>query len=145
MMGKVVRGVGAVLAGLLAALVFVIGVERMSSILHPFPPGVDPSDIEVCRAPVARYPVGVLLLAGLGWWLGTFLSSWLSTRIGHNRNRAHGYLVGAILLALAVVNMSMLPYPGWFWILNLTCFPACCCGGVLLARRGWAVRNGTGG
>ena len=133
-MGFVVRSVGAVVIGLVASVVFVVGVEWMSLILHPLPPGVDLSDIEACRDHVARYPAMVLLLAGLGWNLGTFVSSWLSTRIGHRRHPAHGFLVGVVLLALAVVNMAMLPYPAWFWILNLVGFPACCYAGVMPGR-----------
>ncbi len=130
----VARSVGAVIIGLVAALILAIGVEWMSSILHPFPPGVDPSDIEAIRAHVARYPAGGLLLAGLGWGLCTFAGSWFSTRIGPKRHPAHGILVGAILLTLAVVNMAMLPYPAWFWILNLLGFPACCYAGIVLGR-----------
>lgn len=130
----VARSVAAVVIGLVAALIFVVGVEWMSSILHPFPPGVDPSDIEACRAHVARCPAWVLLLAVLGWGLCAFTSSWLSTRVGPKRHPAHGILVGAVLLTLAVVNMAMLPYPAWFWILNLAGFPACCYAGIVLGR-----------
>lgn len=131
-MGRVVRSAGAIVLGLVVVLIFIIAIEWMSSILHPFPPGVDPSDIEACRAHVARYPAWVLLLAVLGWWLCTFVSSWLSTHIGYKKHPAHGILVGAILLTLAVVNMAMLPYPAWFWILNLVGFPACSCAGIML-------------
>ena len=135
-MGSVFRCMGAVVIGLLAAMIFVVGVEWMSSILHPFPPGVDTSDLEVCRAHVSRYPAGVLLLAVLGWTLGTFVSSWIATRMGHNRHPAHGIVTGAILLALAVMNMAMLPYPAWFWVLNLVAFPACGYFGSRLGRGG---------
>jgi hypothetical protein len=133
-MGAVLRGVGAVIIGLVAATIFAVGVEWMGSILHPFPPGVDPADLAACRAHVARYPAGVLLLASLGWGLGTFVSSWLATRLGTKRHVAHGAVVGAVLLVLAVVNMAMLPYPIWFWILNLVVFTAGCCFGTMLGR-----------
>ena len=123
-MGVILRSAGAVIAGLLVALVFVIGVEWMSSVLHPFPPGADPTDLETCRAHVARYPAGVLLLASLGWGLGTFASSWVAARLGPKRKAAHGIAVGLILLALAVANMAMLPYPAWFWASNLILLPA---------------------
>ena len=126
MFGLALRAAAAVGAGLLAALIFAIGVEGLSSILHPFPPGVDPTDLEACRAHVARYPAGVLLLAVLGWGLGTFASSWLATRIGYKRHSGHGIVVGSILLVLVIANMIMLPYPVWFWILNLVMFPAAC-------------------
>jgi hypothetical protein len=125
---------GAVIAGLIAAMAFVVGVEWMSSILHPLPPGVDPTDLEACRAHVARYPAEVLLLVALGWGLGTFVSSWLATRMGPKRHPAHGIVAGSILLVLAVVNMAMLPYPIWFWIMNLVVFPACFCFAARLGR-----------
>ena len=133
-MGAILRSAGAVVAGLIVATVFAIGVEYMSSILHPFPPGADPTDLATCRAHVARYPAGVLLLASLGWALGTLASSWLAARLGPKRHPVHGIAVGLILLALAVVNMAMLPYPAWFWILNLILFPACFCFGASLGR-----------
>ena len=132
---KLIRSLAVVIGALLLAFVGVIAVEVVSSILHPFPPGIDPTDMEACKAHVARYPTGVLLLCTVGWWLTVLASCWLATRLGANRHPAHGVVVGLILLALAVFNMAMLPYPSWFWI-NLLTFPACSLGGIWLARRG---------
>jgi hypothetical protein len=115
--------VGAVLVGLVAATFLIVGIEVVSSIVHPFPPEVDPTDFEACKAHIARYPAWVLLMAVVGWGLTTFLSAWLATRLGSGRHRAHGIVVGSILLALAVMNMSMLPYPVWFWAFNLLILP----------------------
>ena len=134
-MKLVLQGIGAVVAGLSLAAVFVIGVEWMSSILHPFPPGVDPTDIVACRAHVALCPAAVLLLVILGWGFGVFVSSWLATRVGPGRHPAYGIVVGSILLLLAVTNMAMLPYPGWFWFGNLIAFPICFWFGAKLGRR----------
>jgi len=53
MIGTAVRSVGAVLAGLLVAAVLIVGVEAFSSIVHQFPPDVDPTDYEVCKAHVS--------------------------------------------------------------------------------------------
>src|SRR5262249_30036218 len=125
MIWSLVRSAGAVLAGLVVAAVLVVGVEAFSSVVHPFPPDVDPTDYEVCKAHVARYPAWVLAVAVLAWGLTTFSGAWLATRIGPGRHRAHGVVVGLILLALVVVNMSMLPYPVWFWVANLLAFPLC--------------------
>lgn len=135
MIGAIVRSVGSVIAGLIVALVLVIGVEGLSSILHPFPPGIDPNDFEACKAHVARYPAGVLVLLGVVLWGTTvFVSSWVATRLGTGRHLAHGLVVGAILLAAAVFNMAMLPYPSWFWI-NLIVFPIAFIWGAKLAQR----------
>ena len=134
MIGAIIRSVGSVIVGLIVALMLVIGVEGLSSILHPFPPGVDPTDFEACKAHVARYPAGVLALLGVVLWgMTVFVSSWLATRLGTGRHLAHGLVVGAILLAAAVFNMAMLPYPIWFWI-NLIVFPMFCFWGSKLAQ-----------
>ena len=132
MIGSLVRSVGAVVVGLVAAVISIIGVEVVSSIVHPFPSGVDPTDYEVCKAHVARYPAWVLLLVVVAWGLTTFLSAWLATRLGSGRHCAHGIVVGSILLALAVMNMSMLPYPLRFWASNLVLFPLGFCWGAKL-------------
>lgn len=134
MTGAMIRSVGGVSAGLIVALMFVIGVEGLSSILHPFPPGIDPTDFEACRAHVARYPAGVLALVVPLWGMAVFVSSWLATRLGTGRHLAHGLVVGAILFAAVAFNMAMLPYPNWFW-LNLIVFPISCFWGAKLAQR----------
>src|SRR5262245_34863387 len=100
MIGSLVRSVGAVLAGLVVAAVLIVGVEGFGSIVHPFPPDVDPTDYEVCKAHVARYPAWVLAVAVVAWGLTTFVSAWLATRLGSGRRRAHGVVVGLVLLAL---------------------------------------------
>lgn len=111
MIGAMTCSAGSVIAGLIAALIFVIGVEGVSSILHPFPAGVDPTDLEACKAHVAQYPTGVLAFVVLAWGTAVFVSSWLATRLGTGRHPALGIVVGSIMLAAAVFDMAMLPYP----------------------------------
>src|SRR5262245_13534221 len=133
-MRSFLRSVGAILVGILAAAAMAMAIEVVSSILHPFPPGADPYDMEVCRAHVASYPTWGLLLGAVGWAAAVLVSSWLATRLGTGRHPAHGFAVGAVLLFLAIANMAMLPYPVWFWIFNLVAFPVGCFCGVRLAR-----------
>ena len=139
MIGSIIRSVFAVIVALALALLLVIGVEVLSSVLHPLPEGLDPADTGAICEHVARYPPAVLFGGGILWGLTTFLSAWTATRLGAARHPAHGILVGSILLALAVMNMSMLPYPAWFWVLNLVAFPVGCCLGVWLGRARPAV------
>jgi len=140
MIGSIVRSVVAVVLGLIAAMFFIVGVEGVSSILHPFPPGFDPTSYDDMKAHVARFPAWVLLLAVAAWGLGTFVSSWLATRLGSGRHPAHGIVVGSILLAAAVANMLMLPYPVWFWVGNLVAFPV----GFILGAKLGKPRSSTG-
>jgi hypothetical protein len=108
---SLLRSVGSVIAGLVAAFILVIAAEVFSSIFHPFPPGVDSTDLEVCRAHVARYPTWILAVGAAIWSAAPLSGAWLATRLGAARHWAHGFVVGALLLALAGFNMAMLPYP----------------------------------
>jgi len=134
MIGSIVRSVVAVLVGLIAAMVVVVGNEVLSSVLHPVPPGFDATSNEEMKAHVARYPAYALLLGGLGWSLAAFVSSWLATRLGTGRHPAHGIAIGSLLLAGAVANMLMLPYPIWFWVENLVLLPVCFILGAMLGK-----------
>lgn len=123
MITNLLRSTSALLAGLAVALALVIGVEMLSELVHPFPPGVDPTDLEACKAHVAQYPAWVLGAVVVLWGLTTFLSSWTATSLGTAQHIAHGLLIGGFLLAMVILNMSMLPYPSWFVIANLLIFP----------------------
>lgn len=123
MIKALVHSIGAVLVGIVFALVLIIGVEWLGSVVHPFPEGVDPSDMEVCKTHVARCPGWFLFVAAVAWGLTTFLSAWLATRLAPGRHPAHGMVVGSFLFAMAIANMCMLPYPVWFWVLNLGLLP----------------------
>ncbi len=133
MFGSLLKSLAAVVAGIVTALVGLIAVEAMSAVLHPAPPGIDLSNIEACKAHVARYPAGVLALCGAAWGLVAFASAWVATRLGTSRHLAHGLSVGTLLLAAAIFNMAMLPYPAWFW-LNLIVLPAAFVYGAMLGR-----------
>jgi hypothetical protein len=131
---SLLRSAGSVMAGLVAAFILIIAAEVFGAIFHPFPPGIDPSDMEACKAHVARFPTWVLA-GGAAFWAGAaFTGSWLATRLGTARHAAHGIVVGAILLALAGFNMAMLPYPIWFPVVNLLTFPLGTILGIRLAK-----------
>ncbi|MDB5348972.1 MAG: hypothetical protein JWN86_219 [Planctomycetota bacterium] len=124
MIRAISRSVAAIFVAFILAMIFIVGVEGLTSILYPFPPGVDSSDIEVCKAHVAQLPTSAFLVASVGWGLATFSSAWAATRLGSGRHGAHGIGIGFALLAAAIMNMMMLPYPTWFWIANLVVLPA---------------------
>ena len=102
----------------------IVGVEGLSSILHPWPEDFSGTPEEIILH-VQNYPSWVLaFLGGVGWGSATLISTFVATRFGHKRNPLHGYGVGFLLVVLAVFNMILLPYPSWFWFLNLTVLPA---------------------
>jgi hypothetical protein len=122
-MTSVPRRAGSVIAGLLLGVVVVASVETVSSIVYPLPPGIDPRNMDALRAYMPTVPAGALYIVLSGWALGTFIGSWLATRLGAERHLADGLIVGAILLAGSVANMMTLPHPTWFWIAALIVVP----------------------
>ncbi len=51
------------------------------------------------------------------------ISTFIATRVGHNRHPWHGYGVGICLFAMVVFNMTQLPYTTWYWILMFAVLP----------------------
>ncbi|MDZ4685567.1 MAG: hypothetical protein SH850_10930 [Planctomycetaceae bacterium] len=135
MFASILRSTMAVVLALAAAMAIIIAVEGIGAIMHPFPPGFDPTDMEACKAHVARYPTAALIMGVVGWGLAVFASAWIATRLGAGRHPAHGITIGLLLLAAAGYNMLMLPYPLWFEIANLVVFPAAFLIAAQLGRR----------
>jgi hypothetical protein len=133
---SILRRMGSVIAGLILAFAVLVAAEAYSEFAYPFPTGYDPEDFQkVCAAHIAKIPTGVLAICTAIWALAPFSGSWLATLLGSARHVAHGYVVGAILLALAGMNMAMLPYPIWFPIVNLLTFPLGTYWGARIASR----------
>jgi hypothetical protein len=119
-MAAALRGIAAIIAGMIVAFIFVVAVELFGAVVHPVPPGFRGTMEEMCLH-VARYPHWVLALVVLAWAGTAFASTWISGRMG---NRFCGLFIGLLLLAALIFNLSMLPYPIWFKILNLLAIPA---------------------
>ena len=117
------RGVGSVLAGLVAGFVVITCVEAVGSSVYPPPAALDFTDSESVNAYVTHLPLGACLFVLAAWGAGCLLGSWLATRLAAGRRPRPGVIVGVILLAAGVVNMLMLPHPAWFWVAAFVVFP----------------------
>ncbi len=137
-MNTALRTLAAVVAGMLAAFMLVVAVELFSSVVHPFPEGFAGTMEETCRH-VERCPNWVLAVCVPAWGVAAFVGAWTAHKIG---NLYSVTIVGLLLLAALVLNISMLPYPMWFKIANLVVIPtAIVVGGRLSIRR---KTSGTG-
>jgi hypothetical protein len=134
-MASVFRAAAAIVAGLLVAFVFLIAVELFSAAVHPLPAGFGGTKDEMCQH-VERYPNWVLAIV-VPAWAGTALASaWLAGRIG---NRECALVVGVLLLAAQLFNLSMLPYPIWFKAANLIAIPCAVVFAAYLSSRAVAT------
>lgn len=134
MKNPILQSLAAILLSIVIALMLLSTVEVIGAVLIPFPEGVELTR-EVVEEHVANYPAwGILLTGVLGWSLTMFIVCWLATRLGANRHPAHGYGIGALLLAAAAFNIASLPYALWFKIVSIVVLPLSMYLGVFLAR-----------
>ncbi len=114
-MNPVVRSILAVVAGMLAAFVLIGLVEAIGMKIYPPLPGLDPRDRESFKAAVASMPRGALLCVLVAYAAGSVVGGWVAARFAPKAKLMHAMIVGAILLGAGVMNMMMIPHPGWFW------------------------------
>jgi hypothetical protein len=126
-----IRTLAGVIVGILVAFILLIAVELLSAVVHPIPPNFGGTMEEMCQH-VARYPDWVLALVVPLWGITAFVSTWLAGRIG---GRGAAVFIGLLLLASVVFNISKLPYPIWFKILDLLVIPLAIVFGSRLAIR----------
>jgi hypothetical protein len=114
MVQKLLRLVGAVVAAIATALVLLIAVELFSAVVHPFPADFKHTPDEM-SAHVGRYPQWVLAVVVPMWAATAFISTWVAGRLG---GRRAAIFIAVLLLAAVMCNLSMLPYPLWFKIVQ---------------------------
>jgi hypothetical protein len=119
LVGQVLRVVAGSVAGMASAFALVVAIELFSSVVHPVPEGFGGTKDEMCEH-VARYPHWVLALVVPAWGVTAYFSTWVAKQIG---GRGAALLVGALLVAAVVFNVSTLPYPIWFRVASLAAIP----------------------
>jgi hypothetical protein len=138
-MPKILRSIGAVIAGFVAASVVMMVVEAVNGhVLYPelgkLAQGV--TDREVLRGMLASAPVGALLVVLVGWALGSLAGGFLAAWIGGDARVRLALVLGVLLTLAGIANNLMLPPPGWFWIPTLLVFlPAAYVGAQLAPQR----------
>jgi hypothetical protein len=114
------RTLAGTVVGSFLAFVLIVGVEGFSAVLHPLPKDFGGTMEEMCRH-VERYPQCVLAAVVPMWAVAALVGTWMAKRIG---NLCAAGIVGLLLLSALVFNLSKLPYPIWFKVVNLLVVPA---------------------
>ncbi len=135
MKNRMIRTVFAVILSVVVAFGLVAAIESVSSILHPWPEDFAGTAEEIARQ-VETYPAWVLvLLGGIGYGATMLICTFIATRISLDRNPRHGYGVGLFLFAMVILNLTVLPYPIWYWVLMFTALPLAAYFGTNLASK----------
>lgn len=121
-MSPTVRGIVAVILGLLLAFAITLAVEAVNSQVYPMPPGTDLADPASVKAAFASLPPAALAVVLVGWFVSALVGAWLAAHFA----KPAGWpplTVGVVLFAAAVGNMLMIPHPAWFWIIGVAIYP----------------------
>ena len=94
------RAVGAILAGLAAAVLLIAAIGMLA------------------RLPaVAAMPAGVFAVVVAAWGAGTFAGAFVAARFG--RSAAYGFVIGAAALAAIINHFYRVASPAWMWFIGI--------------------------
>ena len=136
MMGKTIRTILAVLAGLAVGSVVNMGLVLLSPMVIPPPPGVDVTDMESLAASMHLFQSRHFVFPFLAHAGGTLVAAYLAVMIASGHRLKISMLVGSLFLLGGISNAVLLPAPGWFIAVDLICayIPMAWIGGRLTGR-----------
>lgn len=137
-MHPVVRSVLAAVAGVVAAGIVIALMEAIGHTLFPLPGHIDPVHADSLQASMDDIPPGSMLFVIAGWGLGTFFGALAAARLARRFALVHACCVGFIMMAMAVIIMTLIPHPTWFFITAIAIFPIA----TWLGARGGERRSG---
>jgi hypothetical protein len=105
------RTIGGILAGIVAALAAVYVIEVTGHIIFPLPPEVRSGNLEILAASIETLPTGLLAFVALAWFAGALAGGIVAGWITGLRGAA--WFVAAIVAAAAIFNIVMIPHPAW--------------------------------
>lgn len=113
------KNILAVVAGIIAASVCIWLVETLNHILHPFPDGIKPKDMEGFKSYVGNLPFLGKFMVIIGYALGAVVSGFVATKVSKSEKPNAAIICGIIFMIFTIYNMSVLPTPIWFWVLGI--------------------------
>lgn len=126
MLITILRAVGGIVAGLLAAFVIVAATDSLSHAIYPVATNIDVTDAAAMKAFITSLPLGALVTLVVGWIVAAYVAAVVALMIGQRR-RWVGLTATGLFLAVVVANLVMLPHPLWMMVAGVA--------GVLAA--GW--------
>ena len=112
------RTILGVIAGLLAAMLLMFGVEAVATSLFPPPPGLDLQNEADLAKLVAMAPFGMKALVVVGWALAGLVGGWVAAKIARHP-RGGAIAVGLLVVAGCILNAVAIPHPLWMSALGV--------------------------
>ncbi len=133
-MGRWVRRVSAVAAGLFVAVLIIMAVQALSGLLYPAPPGLDLTDREAFAAYARQLPIGALLIVELSYLLGSLAAGATVAWVARDSHTRLAMAAGVVLTLAGFTNLAAIPHPVWFAVLTTVTYIPCAWLGVRVVR-----------
>jgi hypothetical protein len=129
----------ALLIGLIVHTALVAGVQFVSTMIHPLPPGIDASNVLQMRDYLTGggVPLTAMLMVLLSYAAGNFGGAFVASKLAPNRGLMPALVIGQISLVLVIINLVQLPHPIWMMVASvLVPLPSAWFGGRVARARG---------
>ena len=143
-MGRVIRLILAVVAGLVIGSVVNMSLIMISGSVIPPPAGANVTTTEGLKASLHLFEPRHFIFPFLAHSLGTFVGALVATMLTPNRTSGPAYVVGFAFLLGGIASVYMLPAPLWFSALDLVAayLPMAWLGHRLASRNAAKAANG---
>jgi hypothetical protein len=111
------RGILAIVSGLIAVAVTMMLVSLIGSQLVPSVPAVNTSSIEAIKSTYAGLGTETWVLMLLSWFLGTLAGAAVAKKISGRSWAA--WTIAGLILAYLLLTVVMLPMPDWMKVAAL--------------------------
>ena len=118
-MKTILRGILAILMGLVVGGLVNLGLVLLGPHVVPPPPGVDMSDARSMGAAIHLFQPRHFVFPFLAHALGTLAGAYGAFAIAASHRAWFAYAIGLCFLAGGLVAASMIPAPAWFLVLDL--------------------------
>lgn len=118
-MGRILRLVLAVVAGLVVGSIVNMGLIMVSGKVIPPPEGADVTTVEGLRASIHLFEAKHFIFPFLAHALGTFVGALVAVLLAPGRTAGPAWVVGCLFLLGGIANVTMIPAPAWFIAVDL--------------------------
>ncbi|MCR9296118.1 MAG: hypothetical protein NXI32_25660 [bacterium] len=118
-MQTLLRGVAAVLAGLIGGSFVNIFLVNIGPLIIPLPEGADVSSMESLTESMPLFKPANFLFPFLGHALGTLVGAFLAALIAPGKKLAFGLGIGLFFLIGGIAAVQMFGGPLWFKVVDL--------------------------
>lgn len=109
-----VRKILGIFAGVVLAMVVMIGLEMAGHAAMPPPAGLDPADPEDLKQMVASASLAAKAWVVFAWFAAAAAGGWVARRL--SRADWAGWVIAGLILVGGIANIMMIPHPLWMQI-----------------------------